>query len=491
MERRPTREELQAGAGVLPPDAVIAIDGPAGSGKSTTARALARRLRLLHVDTGAMYRALTRAALDGGVDLDDEAALCQLQDRAILRLEPGEREARVYWNGRDVSQSIRTPEVDAGVSPVAAHAGVRRRMVELQRIFGRRGGVVMEGRDIGSVVFPLATAKIYLDASPDARAERRWRQERERGREVDRGAVLADLLARDARDQGRAESPLIISPDAQVLDTSAWSLDRQLDEVVLACRLNPWLDAQLDWDPRSAWRAMPIKYRVAYSLFGVFQHLLGLREVGRPAPTVPRGMILASNHVSWFDPPLVGGALRRAPLRTLAKRELFRGPVGGAFFRWLDAIPINRKGYDPDAFAAARQALDRGHNLFLFPEGTRRPPGRLGPIRGGLGILAQETRAPILPIFARGTAAPRFGGNPEAPLEVRFGPILRLHALDRLLAELEAREVTVRIGDLFLSVLEELQARSHDEAPRTPFEERLEHQVARKVSKKRPFGDRT
>lgn len=489
MEQQPTRDELLAAADVLPPDAVIAIDGPAGSGKSTTARSVARRLGLLHVDTGAMYRALTRAALDAGIDLQDEAALCRLQDDATLRLEPGDKEARVFWNGRDVSQAIRTPEVDAGVSPVAAHAGVRRRMVELQRSFGRRGGVVMEGRDIGSVVFPLATAKIYLDASPQARADRRWRQERERGRDLDRQDVLEDLLARDARDQGRAESPLIISPDAQVLDTSTWSLDRQLDEAVLACRLNPWLDARLDWDARGAWRAMPYKYRLAFSLFGVFRQLLGQREVGRPAPTVPRGMILASNHVSWYDPPLVGGALWRSPLRTLAKRELFRGPVGAAFFHWLDAIPINRKGYDPDAFADARAALARGDNLFLFPEGTRRPPGRLGPIRGGLGILAQETRAPILPIFARGTAAPRFGGNPEAPLELRFGPVLRLHALDRLLADLEPREVTVRIGDLFLAVLEELQARSHAEAPRTAFEERLEQEVARKVSKKRPFGE--
>ncbi len=113
----------------------------------------------------------------------------------------------------------------------------------------------------------------------------------------------------------------------------------------------------------------------------------------------------------------------------------------------------------PEAFEAAREALARGDNLFIFPEGTRRTPGRLGPIRGGLGILAQETRAPILPIFVRGTCAPRFGGNPLSPLEVRFGPLLRLHALARLLVDLDPKVVTTRIGDLFLSVLEELQAR--------------------------------
>lgn len=490
MERQPTRDELLAAVDAVPRDAVIAIDGPAGSGKSTTAKALARRLKLLHVDTGAMYRAVTRAGLDAGVDLADEAALCELADASTLRLEPGEREARVIWNGRDVSQAIRTPEVDANVSRVAAHGGVRRRMVEKQRVFGREGGVVMEGRDIGSVVFPLATAKIYLDASGEARADRRWKQERERGRELDRADVLADLLARDAKDKGRQESPLIISPDAHVLDSSDWNLERQLQEVELACRINPWLDARVVWDAEQNWRDMPLKYRLVFSTFGVFRQLLGQREVGRPADTVPRGMIVASNHISWFDPPLVGGTLRAPRVRTLAKEELFKGPLLRRFFTWLDGIPINRQGYDANAFDTAREALDAGHNLFIFPEGTRRTPGRLGPVRGGLGILAQETRAPILPVFARGTAAPRWGGNPDSPLEVRYGPVMRLHALDRLLAELTPKEVTARIGDLFLAVLEELQARSHAEKPYTGFERDLEERRARRDRRERPFDKR-
>jgi len=410
-------------------------------------------------------------------------------DASDLRMDPGEKEARVFWNGRDVSQAIRTPEVDANVSPVAAHGGVRRRMVEKQREFGRQGGVVMEGRDIGSVVFPLATAKIYLDASPEARAERRWRQERERGRELERSDVLADLLARDAKDKGRAESPLIISPDAHVLDSSAWSLDRQLQEVELSCRINPWLDARVEWGADRNWRDMSLKYRLVFHVFDIFRQLLGLSETGRPTDTVPRGMIVASNHISWFDPPLVGGAIRTPRVRSLAKQELFKGPLGKAFFTWMDGIPINRKGYDANAFDAAREALEAGHNLFIFPEGTRRPPGRLGPVRGGLGILAQETRAPILPIFTRGTASPRFGGNPDSPLELRFGPILRLHALDRLLAEMDRKEVTARVGDLFLAVLQEMQARSYADKPQTGFEKDLEERRVVKDARKRPFLD--
>jgi cytidylate kinase len=360
-------------------------------------------------------------------------------------------------------------------------------MVERQRELGRRGGVVMEGRDIGSVVFPLATCKIYLDASLEDRAERRWRQFRERGQEADRQAVLADLATRDRLDQERSESPLVISPDAIVLDTSGWSLERQLDEASLACRINPWLDARVDWDARAAWRALPRKYRLVYQVLAPVCCQFDQRVVGRPDSTVPPGVILASNHVSWFDPPLVGATFRRGPVRTIAKRELFSGPAAAAFFRWMDAIPINRRGFDVDAFTAAREALARGDNLFLFPEGTRRPPGTPGPIKGGLGILAQETRAPILPIFVRGTCSLRFGGNPDSPLEVRYGPLVRLHALDRLLEDLDRKEVTERVGDMYLAMMEELQARSFAERPETAHEREVGLRMQRKLRRRNPF----
>ena len=140
-------------ASVLPRDAVIAIDGPAGSGKSTTAKALAEKFDLLYIDSGAMYRALTAVALVAGADLDDEAALLELCHGAELGLRPGQGEVAVSWNGKDISRDIRTPEVDQNVSVVAAHPGVRADMVARQQEMGRQGGVVMEGRDIGSVVF--------------------------------------------------------------------------------------------------------------------------------------------------------------------------------------------------------------------------------------------------------------------------------------------------------------------------------------------------
>lgn len=488
MTSSPTLEELRAAGRIVPGDAVVAIDGPAGSGKSTTARAVARRLGLTYVDSGAMYRALTRAAQEAGLDLHDEAGLARLLDAADLALRPGERETSVFWNNRDVSQAIRASAVDQAVSVVAAHPAVRLRMVERQRQFAREGGVVMEGRDIGSVVFPLATAKLYLDASLEARTERRWKQFRERGETADRTAVREDLEARDRLDSDREQSPLTISPDALVVDTSHLNLEQQIDLAALLCRTNPYLDRQVDWDSERAWRNLSVKYRLVYHALNPVRRLLGQRVVGRPAPTVPPGTILASNHVSWFDPPLVGGTFRRGPVRTLAKRELFKGPLASAFFRWMDSIPINRRGYDKEAFDAARAALARGENLFMFPEGTRRPVGQPGPIKGGVGILAQETGAPILPIFVRGTCALAWGGNPQSPLEVRFGPLIRLHALPRLRQGHDRKEVTQRIGQLFQAIYAELQARSYAETPETPIERQLRLRQQRKLRRKRPFG---
>jgi cytidylate kinase len=460
--------------GLMPPGAVIAIDGPAGSGKSTTAKALAERFGLLYIDTGAMYRALTLAALRAKVDLEDEAALAAMLAGADLELRPGRGEVTVLWNGEDVSQAIRTPEVDAAVSPVSAHAAVRADMVRRQQRFGRRGGVVMEGRDIGSVVFPLATAKIYLMASLEARVERRVRQFRQRGREVAAEDVSRDLAERDRLDSERATSPLAVCPDALVVDSSGLSLADQNEACARAALVNPALDLDLDTDLETSRRGLPFHYRLAFAVFGALARFYGLRQVGLEGKALPRGTIVACNHVSLWDPPLMGATLRRHPVHTLAKEELFRPRwLMGRFFRWLDSIPIRRKGYDRAAFGEARDALEAGHNLLIFPEGTRRAIGHPGPVKNGLGILVQATRAPLLPMLIRGSYGRQPGGSILSPLEVRYGPVIRWHALDLLLEQEDPKLVSRRIAHVCEAAWRELQERSYADRPRTAFERDL------------------
>jgi len=203
------------------PKLIIAIDGPVGSGKSTLARRVAALMGYVYIDTGAMYRAVALKALRRGVALDagEQLAALASDTRIDLRAEDGGQ--RVFLDGEDVTAAIRTPEVSQAASKVAVIEGVRRVLVAEQRRAGAQGGVVMEGRDIGSVVFPDAQLKIFLTASPEIRAERRWREHQQKGDIIDLPRTLDEVHERDRRDSGRASSPLVRAKDAVLVDSTA------------------------------------------------------------------------------------------------------------------------------------------------------------------------------------------------------------------------------------------------------------------------------
>jgi CMP/dCMP kinase len=209
---------------------IIAIDGPSGAGKGTIARAVATRLGFRHVDTGAMYRAVAWRALHDGIDLSDEAAVSAIAEQAQFDVSDG----RVVVDGHDIARAIRTPEMDAAASVVARQPAVRRVLVERQRAIGSGGGTVMEGRDIGTVVFPGAQVKIYLDASPEERARRRATDPAHAsGKGTAALQEVATALAeRDRRDTTRAASPLAVAEDAIVIDTTALSIDDAVERVM-------------------------------------------------------------------------------------------------------------------------------------------------------------------------------------------------------------------------------------------------------------------
>jgi cytidylate kinase len=211
---------------------VVAIDGPAGSGKSTIAKRVATRLQFTYIDTGAMYRAVALWAVRQGVAFDDRHRMEQLAAAAEVGLEPG----RVSLNGEDVTEAIRVPEVSNGASKIAVIAGVRRAMVAKQREFGKRMSAVMEGRDIGTVVFPDADVKIYLDAAVPERVRRRLVDLRKAGDPITEEELTAQIRERDLRDSTRADAPLSQAPDAIYLDSTGLTIEQVEEEILKLVR---------------------------------------------------------------------------------------------------------------------------------------------------------------------------------------------------------------------------------------------------------------
>jgi cytidylate kinase len=211
---------------------IIAVDGPSGAGKSSASRLLAERLGYRYVDTGALYRAVGLLTLERGVDPDDAAGLAAVCDGLALRFVPGPEGVCLMLDGRDITADVRRPEVSQMASKVSAQLRVRQQLLTLQRELGKGGGVVIEGRDIGTVVFPDADVKFYMDASPEVRARRRYGELQQQGDASDLATTQQEMAARDRRDSGRAHAPLRPAPDAIMVDTTNLALAEVVDTLL-------------------------------------------------------------------------------------------------------------------------------------------------------------------------------------------------------------------------------------------------------------------
>jgi cytidylate kinase len=211
---------------------VIAIDGPSGAGKGRVARKVAERLNYLYVDSGAMYRAVALCAAEKGIPFNDAEALTALAAGLRIGLERSSTGSRVLVDGRDVTEAIRQPAVSEGSSRIAVYSSLRAQLVAQQQRIGADGGIVMEGRDIGSVVFPQAELKIFLDASAEERARRRFKQQVKQGISSSLERIQQEVEERDRRDTEREVSPLVQAPDAFYLDSTALSADEVVDVIV-------------------------------------------------------------------------------------------------------------------------------------------------------------------------------------------------------------------------------------------------------------------
>jgi len=398
---------------------VIAIDGPVGSGKSTVARAVGERLGLPVLETGAMYRAVAVAALRRGIPPDDPKVAAVAREVAV---EVGD-EVRV--DGEDVSAEMRTPAVNRAVSAVAAHPDVRAALVSQQRAWAEaHGGGVVEGRDIGTVVFPDATVKVFLTASEKERARRRGADEE-----------AGDLARRDRLDSTRAASPLVAAPDALVIDSTGLSVDDIVEQIVAAATAPParrpvpaLAPDRVDDDDFDAIPKPMLLYRTCWYILWVLMRLYWrVSYEGREHVPVDEPFILAPSHRSFLDFALVSGLTRRR-LCYMAKDSIWKYPFFNRFLYALGAFPVHREATDREALRRCLAVLERGEPLVLFPEGTRRSGPVIENLHEGAAYLASRTGAPIVPVGIGGSErAMKKGKRLPRPVKVHIvaGPPIR------------------------------------------------------------------
>jgi 1-acyl-sn-glycerol-3-phosphate acyltransferase len=406
----------------------IAIDGPAASGKSTMARILAERLGLVMVNSGAMYRAVTWKVLEEKLDVKDSRAVVELLERMDICCGREGMFSTIEIDGVNPEAFLREPRINENVSIVSAIPEVREKLVNLQREYLKNTHVVMEGRDIGSVVFPETPFKIYMDASAEVRNKRRW---------VD--GEVDSVEKRDAADSSRATAPLMVADGAAVLDTSGLSLDGAVEEVlkILGRQGFPGLEVRgcdLEEAPNGMMRWI---YWLGWLSFGAaYRTLFGLRVIGSEKLILSGPVLVAANHQSYLDPPLIGN-LYKTEMVFFARKTLFKG-----FGKWLypqwNAIPIDQEKPDMSSMKAVIRKLKEGWRVLVFPEGARTLDGEIGQTAPGVGMIAAKSGVPIQPVRI-------FGARdvlPRGSSKIRFA------------------RITVKVGDPIYLTEEEIKGYS-------------------------------
>ena len=374
----------------------IAMDGPVGAGKSSVADEVARRLGILHLDTGAMYRAFAWQALKERVDTRDAQALTALAARVMpeVRFENGAQ--RTLIGGQDVTDFIRTPEISTAASVVSTVPGVRQAMVARQQELAKRQSMLLDGRDIGTRVLPDATLKIYLTASAEVRARRRFDELQAKGDPSTYEQVLAEVRSRDERDTTRETDPLRPAEDAQVLDSSDMTREQVVEDVLRRVALSQGRALRAEEPLTPMYRAARVVAAFLLTcLTPATYHHLERAQLDAP-------YILIANHNSLLDPLVVAWKCYRYQIRFLGKKELIKYPILRWLFRKLLMIDVDRHNMDMAALRACLKTLREGHSLGVFPEGTRHKEGVMEHMESSIAMIALRSGARILPAYIAG-----------------------------------------------------------------------------------------
>ncbi len=363
----------------------IAIDGPGGAGKSSVAKAVAKELGIIYVDTGALYRTIGLFMLKSGIDPKDAPAVTEALPRFSLELKFIDGKQTILLDGKDVGDSIRTPEVSMAASAVSAIGSVREYLLNTQRDIARKNSVIMDGRDIGTVILPDAEVKIFLTASPEARAKRRYDELVAKGQSVTYEQVYSEMVERDTNDSTRALAPCVPAKDSVLLDNSNLNFEESIAAVLKIIKKHK---------PKKTFYMKA--HRILAPMIRFFFRIKaeGLENIPKDVP-----IMFCANHISAKDPVMIAAACKRQ-ITFLAKKELFSVPLLGWLIKKLGAVKLDRSGSDVSAIKASVKVLESGGALAIFPQGHRYPgvhPATTN-TKSGVGMIAYRSGADIVPV---------------------------------------------------------------------------------------------
>ncbi|MBR2786946.1 MAG: (d)CMP kinase [Clostridia bacterium] len=387
---------------------VVAIDGPAGSGKGTVTEILAKKLKLTSIDTGAMYRCVTLAILRKGIELDDVKKIEEILDTINIELKKENGKQIVKLNGEDVSKEIRDNPVNKMVSKVSAVKEIRSKMVDLQRKMAETQDVIMEGRDITTVVFPNADVKIYMDADLEERAKRRYAQNKSKNIECTYEEVLEDMRQRDENDRNKEVGALKIAEDAIVVDSTHLTqkqVVKKMEKIIKRAKKVKKLEPKIYWERPENKRKQVVRAitkTVLRGLYRIFYRVQITGEENKDKAGEKGGYIICPNHVNYIDAVAIV-VFSKERIRFVAKHDLAR--IG--ILRWLehlfDVIPIKRNTQDLEGMKRCLKVLKNDEVLAIFPEGTRNGLEKNGKAKNGAAFMAIRTGKQVVPVGISGT----------------------------------------------------------------------------------------
>ena len=388
----------------------IAIDGPGGAGKSSLAKAVARELGIIYVDTGALYRNIGLYCLRKNADCKSADQIIPLLPEINLDLRFEDGKQIIYLNGENEGDNIRTPEVSLAASAVSAIPEVRQFLLDMQRETAKKNSVIMDGRDIGTVILPDAEVKIFLTASPKARAERRFKELSAKGVETTLEKVYSEMVERDKNDSTRAIAPCVQAKDAVLLDNS------KLDEAGT-------LKKVLSIVKKKSKKKLNFYAKAKRIVAPLYRFFWRVKAKGVENVPLDGGFILCSNHISALDVVSIGAVCPRQ-LTFVAKKEVFSAPVIGWLARSLEAIKVDRGANDISAIKASVDACNAGRVLSIFPQGHRYPgvDPSTTPLKNGAALMAYRSGCDVLPVCLNIKKAKY---APFRRIEVVFGKIIK------------------------------------------------------------------